>query len=157
MRSNSSARTSLLAATSLAAYKTFNVRTIRPEKYIGYLLKRRHRRLRRSHSRVKIPTKYISKVQGLLWIKCRDLPDQRRWRRRQKRTQDVHSWAQPLGQFLIAAMRFVKFLNLVSKHGKDGASRVARLQLRGKRMRGKIFLGPLFVRFQGSIENGLEV
>ena len=53
-------------------------------------------------------------------------------------------------------MRLVKFLDLVLKDGKDGGSRVACLQLRGKRVRDKVFLRLFLVRFQGSIENGLE-
>ena len=48
-----------------------------------------------------------------------------------KCVEDVHGWAQPLGQSLVAAAKFVKLLNLVSKDGEDGISRVAILQLRG--------------------------
>ena len=55
MRSKSSARTSLLAATSCAAYKIPNVRTICAKKSTGYVLKRRHRCLRRWHWQAKIP------------------------------------------------------------------------------------------------------
>ena len=54
-------------------------------------------------------------------------------------------------------MRFVEFLDLVLKDGKDGGSRVACLQLRGKRMRNEVFLRLFLVRFQRGIENGLEV
>ncbi len=73
-----------------------------------------------------------------------------------KRAQDVHSWVQPLCQSLVVAASLVEFSNLILKHGKDGASRVACLQLGGKWMCDKVFLGLLFIRFQGSIENGLE-
>ncbi len=38
-----------------------------------------------------------------------------------KRAQDVHSWDQPHCQSLIATASLVEFLNLVPKHGKDGA------------------------------------
>jgi hypothetical protein len=37
-----------------------------------------------------------------------------------KRGEDVHSWAQPLRQSLIATMRFVEFSNLIFKDSKDG-------------------------------------
>ena len=42
-----------------------------------------------------------------------------------KCVEDVHGWAQPLGQSLVAAVGFVKLLNLVLKDGEDGISRVA--------------------------------
>ncbi len=42
-----------------------------------------------------------------------------------KRVQDIHSWDQPLGQSLIATASLVEFPNLVLKHGKNGAGRVA--------------------------------
>jgi hypothetical protein len=73
-----------------------------------------------------------------------------------KRVQDVHSRAQPLRQSVIAAARYVKFSNLVLKQRNDGASRVACLQLRGKRMCDKVFLSLILVRFQSSIENRLK-
>ena len=69
-----------------------------------------------------------------------------------KRAQDAHRWGQPLCHSLIATTRVVKLLNLVLRHG----SSVARLQLGGKRMFEKVFLGLYLVGFQGSIENGLE-
>ena len=40
-----------------------------------------------------------------------------------KRVEDVHSWAQPLCQSLIAT-QFVEFSNLILKDSKDGGSRV---------------------------------
>ena len=42
-----------------------------------------------------------------------------------KCVEDVHGWAQPLGQSFVAAVRFVKLLNLVLKDGEDGISRIA--------------------------------
>jgi len=51
---------------------------------------------------------------------------------------------------------FVKFSDLVLKESKDGGSGVAGLQLGGKRMCEKVFLGLLSVGFQGRLENGLE-
>ena len=48
-----------------------------------------------------------------------------------KCVEDVHGWAQPLGQPLVAAVRVVKLLNLIVKYGEDGVNRVAILQLGG--------------------------
>jgi hypothetical protein len=62
-----------------------------------------------------------------------------------KRIEDVYSWAQPLRQSLIATVGFVEFSNLLLKDGKDGGSRLARLQLAGKRMCEKVFLSLLLV------------
>ena len=73
-----------------------------------------------------------------------------------KRVEDVHGWAQPLGQSLISAMRFVEFSNLILKDGDDGGSGVAVLQLGGKRMCEKVLLGLLLVGLQGCLEDGLE-
>ena len=54
-------------------------------------------------------------------------------------------------------MRFIKFSDLVLEESKDGGSRIAGLQLGGKEMCEKIFFGLLSVRFQGRLEDGLEV
>jgi hypothetical protein len=51
---------------------------------------------------------------------------------------------------------FIKFLNLGLEESKDGGNRVAGLQLGGKGMCEKVFLGLLSVGFQGGPENGLE-
>ena len=73
-----------------------------------------------------------------------------------KRVEDVHGWAQPLGQSLIATVRFVEFSNLILKDGDDGGSGVAILQLRGKWMSEKVVLGLLLVGFYGCLEDRLE-
>ena len=73
-----------------------------------------------------------------------------------KRVEDVHGWAQPLGQSLIATVRFVEFSNLILKDGEDGNSRVAVVQPGGKRMSEKVFLGLLLVGLYGSLEYCLE-
>ena len=73
-----------------------------------------------------------------------------------KRVENVHGWAQPLGQSLIAGLRFVEFSDLILKDGEDGVSRVAILQLGGKRMGEKVLLGLLLVGFQRSLEDSLE-
>ena len=73
-----------------------------------------------------------------------------------KCVEDIHGWAQPLGQSLIAAVRFVKLLNLILKDGDDGVSRVAVLQLGDKRMGEKVVLGLLLVGLERSLEDSLE-
>ena len=73
-----------------------------------------------------------------------------------KCAEDVNSWAQPLGQSLIATVRFVKFSNLILKDGENGGSRVAILQLGGKWMSEKVLLSLLLVGLQGRLENSLE-
>ena len=73
-----------------------------------------------------------------------------------KRVEDVHGWTQPLGQSHISTVRFVKLTNLILKDDDYGGSRVASLQLGGKRMGEKILLGLLLVGLYGSLEDGLE-
>ena len=73
-----------------------------------------------------------------------------------KCAEDVNSWAQPLGQSLIAAVRFIKLSNLILKDGENGGSRVAVLQLGGEWMGEKVLLGLLLVGLQGRLENSLE-
>jgi hypothetical protein len=53
--------------------------------------------------------------------------------RSRERAQDVHRGAQPLCQPFIATVNFVKFPDLVLEKNNDGGSRVAGLQLGGKR------------------------
>ena len=53
-------------------------------------------------------------------------------------------------------MGFVKFSDLVLEESKDCGSRIAGLQLGGKGMFEKVFLGLLSVGFQGGLEDGLE-
>ena len=73
-----------------------------------------------------------------------------------KRAEDVHGWAQPLGQSFITTVRFVEFSNLILKDGEDGGSGIAVLQLGGKRMGEKVLLGLLLVGLQGVLEDSLE-
>ena len=73
-----------------------------------------------------------------------------------KCVEDVHGWAQPLGQSLIAAVRFVKLSNLILKDGEDGVVRVAILQLGGKRMGEKVVLGLLLVGLECSLKYSLK-
>ena len=39
-----------------------------------------------------------------------------------KCVENVHGWAQPLGQSLVAGVRFVKLSDLILKDGDDGVS-----------------------------------
>ena len=73
-----------------------------------------------------------------------------------KRAEDIHGWAQPLGQPLIAAVRFIKLSNLILKDGEYCGNRVAVPQLGGKRMGEKVLLGLLLVGLQRSLEDCLE-
>ena len=73
-----------------------------------------------------------------------------------KCVEDVNGWAQPLGQPLIATVRFVKLLNLIFKDGDNGGSRIAVLQLGCKRMGKEVLFGLLLVGLQGSFEDSLE-
>ena len=73
-----------------------------------------------------------------------------------KRAEDVHSWAQPLGQSLVATVRLVEFSNMILKDCEYGGSRVTFLQLWGKRMGEEVFLGLFLVRLQGGLEDCFE-
>jgi hypothetical protein len=63
---------------------------------------------------------------------------------------DVYSRVQP---FRVVALRLIEFLNLLLKHGENGASRIAGFEPVSERVREKIILCAFFVRFQGIIEN----
>ena len=67
---------------------------------------------------------------------------------------DVHSWIQPLR---VAAFRLVELLNMFLKHGKNAARRVAGLEPFSEWVLKEIVLCGLLVRFQGIVENLLEV
>ena len=62
-----------------------------------------------------------------------------------KRAEDVHGWAQPLGQPLVATVSFVEFSNSILKDSEYGGSRVAVLQLGAKRMGEEVLLCLLLV------------
>ena len=74
-----------------------------------------------------------------------------------KCVEDVDGWAQPLGQSLVAAARFVKFSHLVLEDGEYGVSRVALLQLRGEGMGEKVLLGLFLVGLERSLKDIPEV
>ena len=63
---------------------------------------------------------------------------------------DVYSWDQPL---FIATLGPIELLDLFLKHGENAVSRIARPKPVSERVREKILLGALFVRFQGIVEN----
>jgi hypothetical protein len=67
---------------------------------------------------------------------------------------DVHSWVQPLR---IAALRLVEVLDLLLKHGENATRRRAGLESVCEWVLKEILLCALLVRFQGIIENWLEV
>ena len=73
-----------------------------------------------------------------------------------KRAEDIHGWAQPLGQSFITTVRFVEFSNLILKDGEDGGSGIAVLQLGGKRMGEKVLLGLLLIGLERSLKDSLE-
>lgn len=50
----------------------------------------------------------------------------------------------------------LELLGLVLKHGQNGTGAVAELQLGGKRMGGKIVLGPFLVLLEGIIKDKLK-
>ena len=103
---------------------------------------------------MKIPAKYIPEAYIISRVKTYQTDATGNSGR--KRVEDVNGWAQPLRQSLIATARFVKFSNLILKHGDDGAGGVTALQLRAKRMGEEVLLGLLLVGFQRSLEDSWE-
>ena len=73
-----------------------------------------------------------------------------------KCVKDVHGWAQPLGQSLIATVRFVKLLDLILKDDEYCISRVAIPQLGCEWMREKVLLGLFLVGLDRGLEDRLE-
>jgi hypothetical protein len=67
---------------------------------------------------------------------------------------DVHSWVQPLQ---VVGLGLIKLLDMLLKHGENAASGLASFEAVGERVRERIDLGTFFVRFQGIVENELEV
>jgi hypothetical protein len=63
---------------------------------------------------------------------------------------DVDSWVQPLH---VSALRLIELLDLLLKHGKNAASRIAGFEPVSERVCEKIILCALFVRFHCMIEN----
>lgn len=66
---------------------------------------------------------------------------------------NIHCWIQPPRPHFILALGLIELLNLLLEHGKNAASRVAGFELVSERVRDKILVCALFVRFQGIIEN----
>ena len=67
---------------------------------------------------------------------------------------DVHSWVEPFG---IAALRLIELLDVLLKHGEKAAGRTTGFKPVSERVREKIVPRAPFVRFQGILENYLEV
>ena len=103
---------------------------------------------------MKIPAKYVSET----YIRSRveTYQTDATGNSGRKCVEDVHGWAQPLGQSLIATVRSVKFPNLILKDGEYGVGRVAIMQLGGKWMGEKVVLGLLLVGLECSLEYSLE-
>ena len=70
---------------------------------------------------------------------------------------DVHSWIQPPRPPFISALRLIEALNFLLKHVENAAGRVAVLELGSEWMGAKVVLCASLVRFQGIIEDKLEV
>ena len=92
---------------------------------------------------MKIPAKYISEAYFRSRVETYETDSTGDSGR--KRVEDVHGWAQPLGQPLVATVSFVEFTNLTLKDCDYGGRRVAVLQLGGKRMGEEVVLGLLLV------------
>ena len=103
---------------------------------------------------MKIPAKYI--LEGYIKSRIKTYQTDTTGNSGRKCVEDIYGWAQPLGQSLIATVRFVKLSNLILKDGDDGVSRVAIPQLRGKRMCEKVFLRLIFVGLERSFKDSLE-
>jgi hypothetical protein len=67
---------------------------------------------------------------------------------------DVYCWVEPPR---IAALRPIELLDLFLKHGENAASRMTGLEAASERGGEKIVLCAFFVRFQGTIEDQLEL
>jgi hypothetical protein len=67
---------------------------------------------------------------------------------------DVHSWVEPLG---VDGLRLIELLDLFSKHCEKAAGRITGFEPASERVREKIVPCAFLVRFQGIIENELEV
>ena len=74
-----------------------------------------------------------------------------------KREQDIDSGIQPLGQFVIGTTRLVEDRNLFIKYFEDGIWGMTVLEFVEQRVGTEIFLGLLFVGFDGIVEDGLIV
>jgi hypothetical protein len=62
---------------------------------------------------------------------------------------DVHSQ--------VVALRLIKLLDMLLKHGENAASGLAGFETVGERVRERIDFCTFFVRFHGIVENELEV
>ena len=67
---------------------------------------------------------------------------------------NVYCWVEPLR---LAALRLIKLLDLFLKHAEDAASRITGFEAASERVGEKIILCAFFVRFQGIIEDQLEL
>ena len=103
---------------------------------------------------MKIPVNYIS--EAFIRSRVETYQTDATGNSGRKCVEHVDGWAQPLGQSLIAAVRFVKLSDLILKDSEYGVSRVAILQLRGEGMGEKVLLGLFLVGLERGLKDILE-
>ena len=67
---------------------------------------------------------------------------------------DLHSWVKPLGA---VALKLIELLDLLLQHGENAARGMAGFESGSERVGEKILFRSFFIRFQGIVENQLEV
>jgi hypothetical protein len=67
--------------------------------------------------------------------------------------ENIHCWVEPPCQVFVVVSRLIEVLDLLVKQGKNGARRVAGLELGGEWVRKEVLLCLLFVCFQGMAKN----
>ena len=70
---------------------------------------------------------------------------------------NLHSWIQPPRPLFTSLSRLVELLNLLLKHVENATRGATVLELGSEWVGEKVLLRPFFIRFQGIIENELEV
>jgi hypothetical protein len=71
-----------------------------------------------------------------------------------KRMQYVHSRDDPFRECIVLILGLIESRDLISQDGEDSLGGIARLKAGKERVRGQVFLGFTFVRFQSGVENG---
>jgi hypothetical protein len=74
-----------------------------------------------------------------------------------KRIQNIHSRDDPFRESIVSILGLLESRDLVSQDSEDSLRGIARLKVGKERVRGQIFLGFTFVRFQSGVENGNKV
>ena len=73
------------------------------------------------------------------------------------RKENVDDRVQPLYQFVVGRHSLLDLFSLRTKELESGSGRLAGLQLGHQRMGDKAFLGLLFILFQRSFKDGLQI